>query len=160
MSSSAGHLQEAQVLMDAADRQLLGAARPCAEFEERVLLVEDDPGFLRLLELRLDQEGATTFSVSSGDDALAALETFAPTLVIADLMMPGMDGLSLCRRIRSDPRHRRLPILILTSADHSSEVGEVVGLGLIWYMRKGAEWTTVMRSLRNLAAHREDLQPV
>jgi len=72
--------------------------------------------------------------------------------------MPGIDGLELCRRIRADPAHKRLPILILTSAEHSSEIGEVVGLGLIWYMRKGAEWSTVLRSLHNLAAHGGELQ--
>jgi DNA-binding response OmpR family regulator len=148
----------------------VGEADRAVAFAERVLVVEDDPGYRRLLEIRLEQAGATSCLVAGGEEALAALETFQPTVVIADLMMPGMDGLSLCREIRADPRHRRLPILILTSADRSSSVGEVVGLGLIWYMRKGAEWPTVMRSLRNLVAHsrqpvpparpHENLQPV
>jgi DNA-binding response OmpR family regulator len=156
--------------VEAGQRQLVGEADRGVTFAERVLVVEDDPGYRRLLEIRLDQVGATSFLAADGEQALAALETFKPTVVIADLLMPGMDGLSLCRRIRGDPRHRRLPILILTSADRSSSVGEVVGLGLIWYMRKGAEWPTVIRSLRNLVAHsrqagpparpHEDLQPV
>jgi DNA-binding response OmpR family regulator len=144
--------------MEGGQRYLPGR-RQLGEFRERVLIVEDDPGFRHLLEIRLGQEGAATFSAATGDDAVQVLESFAPTLVIADLRIPGMDGLALCRHIRGDPRYRRLPILILTSADHSSEVGEVVGLGLIWYMRKGAEWSTIMRSLRNLAARSEDLQP-
>jgi DNA-binding response OmpR family regulator len=144
--------------MDGGQRSLRGVDASRVGFDERVLLVDDDPNFLRLLEIRLEQEGAVTFSAASGQEALEVLESFAPTLVIADLRMPGMDGAALCRQIRGDPRHRRLPILILTSAEHSSEVGEVVGLGLIWYMRKGAEWRTVMRSLRNLAARSEDLQ--
>ncbi len=145
--------------MDGDERSVVGEAQPAGDFHERVLVVEDDPNFRRLLEIRLEREGAVTWSAASGDEALPALEEFGPTLVIADLRMPGVDGLTLCRRIRQDPRHKRLPILILTSAEHSSEVGEVVGLGLIWYMRKGAEWPIVMRSLRNLAARREELQP-
>jgi DNA-binding response OmpR family regulator len=143
--------------MDSGERHSSGQ-QPLGELHERVLMVDDDPSYRRLLEIRLTQAGATTCSTASGEEGLEALESFSPTLVIADLRMPGMDGLELCRRIRSNPAHKRLPILILTSAEHSSEVGDVVGLGLIWYMRKGAEWATVLRSLRNLAARGEDLQ--
>jgi DNA-binding response OmpR family regulator len=138
--------------------ELPSGRRPVEELHERVLIVDDDAAYRRLLEIRLDQAGAVTQSAASGEEGLEALEAFGPTLLIADLRMPGMGGLELCRRIRAIPARKHLPILILTSAEHSSEVGDVVGLGLIWYMRKGAEWTTVLRSLRNLAARGGDLQ--
>ncbi|HKR99788.1 MAG TPA: response regulator [Candidatus Dormibacteraeota bacterium] len=135
-----------------------GGGLPSGALNARVLIVDDDPGYQRLLDIRLRQSGATTALAGTGEEGLELLESFAPQLVIADLRMPGIDGLELCRRIRADPAHKRLPILILTSAEHSSEIGEVVGLGLIWYMRKGAEWTTILRSLHNLLAHAEDLR--
>jgi CheY-like chemotaxis protein len=135
-----------------------GGGLPSADLHARVLIVDDDPGYRRLLEIRLEQSGAETASAESGEEALELLEPFAPQLVIADLRMPGIDGLELCRRIRADPAHKRLPILILTSAENSGEIGEVVGLGLIWYMRKGAEWATILRSLHNLLAHAEELR--
>jgi two-component system alkaline phosphatase synthesis response regulator PhoP len=125
--------------------------------EERILVVDDDPAYSQYLDLRLQQDGATTYVVVSGDDALGVLESFEPTMVIADVVLPGMDGLTLCRRIRSDARYRRLPVLILTSAEHSAEVGDVVGLGLIWYLRKGAEWQVILRSLRNLGEHAREV---
>jgi DNA-binding response OmpR family regulator len=125
--------------------------------EERILVVDDDPAYSQYLDLRLQQDGATTYVVVSGDDALGVLESFEPTMVIADVVLPGMDGLTLCRRIRSDSRYRRLPVLILTSAEHSAEVGDVVGLGLIWYLRKGAEWQVILRSLRNLGEHAREV---
>ena len=94
---------------------------------------------------------------ASGEEAFEVLDAFSPTVVIADIVLPGIDGLEVCRRIRADPRYRRLPILILTGADHSSDVGEVVGLGLIWYLRKGADWQLIMRTLRNLVTRAREM---
>jgi len=144
--------------MQGGQRPAGGGRAPAGELKERVLIIDDDAGYRRLLEIRLTQSGAETRSAESGEDGLEQLESFRPTLVIADLRMPGIDGLELCRRIRANPAHKRLPILILTSAEHSSEIGEVVGLGLIWYMRKGAEWPTILRSLHNLVAHAGELE--
>ena len=124
---------------------------------ERVLIVDDDPSYLRYLDLRLQLEGDQTYMAASAEDALGAVETFGPTLMITDVVLPGMNGLELVRRLRSDGRHRRLPILILTGADHSAAVGEVVGLGLVWYLRKGADWTLVRRTVHNLATRAREM---
>jgi len=138
---------------------LTGVPRPWGGFHERVLIVDGDPAYRDELASRLRSEGAETAGAASGEEALKLLGTFEPTLVIAELAMSGMDALELSRRIRAEDAFRRLPILIMTSAEHSAEIGDVVGLGLIWYMRKGAAWRTIMRSLRNLAAHNKDLLP-
>lgn len=124
---------------------------------ERILIVDDDPSFLRYLDLRLQLEGHQTYMAASAEDGLGAVESFDPTLVITDVVLPGMNGLELVRRLRADPRHRRLPIIILTGADHSAAVGDVVGLGLVWYLRKGAEWPLVLRTVRNLATRAREL---
>lgn len=124
---------------------------------EHILIVDDDPSFLRYLDLRLQLEGHQTYMAPSAEEALAAVETFEPTLVITDIVLPGMSGLELVRRLRSDGRHRKLPILIITGADHSSDVGDVVGLGLVWYLRKGCDWPLVTRTIRNLSTRAREL---
>lgn len=127
---------------------------------ERVLIVDDDPSFRAYLELRMQHEGASTYQAMSAEEALEALEAFEPTLMSVDVVLPGMSGLDLVRRVRGEGVHRRLPILILTGADHSAEVGDVVGLGLAWYLRKDAAWPLILRTMRNLATRAREATPV
>lgn len=127
---------------------------------ERILVVEDDPSYRSYLELRLRRDGHETRVVPDGTAALEALEEYRPTILITDLLMPGMDGLELSRRVRSRSDCENLPILVLSSADESSAIGEVVGLGLIWYLRKGAAWESFRRTLRNLIARSQTLPEV
>ena len=127
-------------------------------FEERVLIIEDDADYRRYLEIRLQHEGAQTWLAGSGEEALDAISDFNPTVVVTDIGLPGIDGLTVCRRLRADPLHRRLPILILSSADQSQEIGEVVGTGLIWYLRKGCDWHVTSRTLHNLVARAREVR--
>src|SRR5690606_1585153 len=79
----------------------------------RILVVDDDPGFLRLLTLRLSSEGYTVTPVESAQEALNAMATVNPDLVITDLRMDGMDGVELLAELQR--RHPGLPVLLLTA---------------------------------------------
>ncbi len=81
-----------------------------------ILLVDDDPILRSVLARRLTREGFEVRAAATGDAALAALERGWPALVIVDLMMPGMDGFELCRRIK---RLVDLPIVVLSAVDAS-----------------------------------------
>ena len=85
-------------------------------FRPAVLLVDDDPTLLSILSRRLTREGMDVFTAPSGDRALAALDRGWPALLVVDLMMPGMDGFELCRRVK---RIAYLPIIVLSSVDAS-----------------------------------------
>lgn len=91
-----------------------------------ILLVEDDPDIANLLDLHLSDEGYEVDIVSEGDEGLERALSEDYTLVILDIMLPGMDGFDICRNIRAEKRS--LPILMLTAK--TEEVDKVLGLEL------------------------------
>ena len=90
-----------------------------------ILLVEDEENIASLVALYLRNDGFTVEHVGDGVSAIAAAERLKPSLVILDVMLPGMDGLEVCRRLRA---HSKIPIIMLTARD--GEVDRVLGLEL------------------------------
>ena len=90
-----------------------------------ILLVEDEEHIASLVELYLKNDGYTVELVGDGVSALAAAERLQPSLVILDIMLPGMDGLEVCTRLRAQSK---VPIIMLTARD--GEVDRVLGLEL------------------------------
>jgi two-component system OmpR family response regulator len=90
-----------------------------------ILLVEDEQNIASLVELYLKNDGYTVEHVADGVSAIAAAERLKPSLVILDVMLPGMDGLEVCRRLRA---RSKIPIIMLTARD--GEVDRVLGLEL------------------------------
>ena len=91
--------------------------------EPMILIVEDDPEISRLVADFMRQEGFEVSCADNGKAMDAVLQRLRPDLVILDLMLPGEDGLSICRRLRAD---NPIPILMLTAK--SDEIDRVVGL--------------------------------
>jgi diguanylate cyclase (GGDEF)-like protein len=82
---------------------------------ERILIVEDEEDITRLLSLDLEAEGYEVRSVARGDDAVQMAIELRPDLVILDLMLPGVDGVEVCRRLRKDPRTSTVGVIMLTA---------------------------------------------
>jgi phosphate regulon transcriptional regulator PhoB len=91
-----------------------------------VLVVEDDTDIRELLRYNLEQESFMVEQAADGAEALRLIERRVPELLILDLMLPGMPGLELCRKLRNMPATSSLPILILTA--RGEEVDRVLGL--------------------------------
>jgi DNA-binding response OmpR family regulator len=100
------------------------AARP----PTRILVAEDDPDIGSLLEHYLKKGGFLATVVTSGRDVMPQVKRDTPDLVVLDLMLPGLDGLQLCRAIRSDPNTAAIPIIMLTAKAEESD--RIVGLEL------------------------------
>jgi DNA-binding response OmpR family regulator len=94
----------------------------------RILIVEDDPDIAELVGRYLDKAGFTAERAASGRDALAMIAAKPPDLVVLDLMLPQVDGLEVCRVLRSDAKTAAIPIIMLTARAEESE--RIVGLEL------------------------------
>lgn len=94
----------------------------------RIAIVEDEQDIAEVLEYNLKREGFETYTVSRGDTALETLRSKPPDLLLLDLMLPGLDGLELCRVLKRDPSTAELPIIMLTAK--GDEVDRIVGLEL------------------------------
>ncbi len=81
----------------------------------RVLIVEDDPDIAHLVAHYLGRAGFASEIMASGRDALASILNDPPALVVLDLMLPQMDGLEICRAVRTHPATAALPLIILTA---------------------------------------------
>lgn len=103
---------------------------------KRILVVDDEFDIVELVSYNLRKEGFTVEASHDGEKALAMIRSNPYDLVILDLMLPGIQGLDLCRLLKSDPGMAKLPILMLTAK--SEEVDKVVGLemGADDYMTK------------------------
>lgn len=82
---------------------------------EKILLIDDDPGILRMLGLTLQRAGYRVKGVENGAEALAKANTFNPDLIILDWMMPDVDGIEVCQRLRNNSHTARTPILMLSA---------------------------------------------
>jgi len=94
----------------------------------RILIVEDDPDIAQLVGHYLAKAGYTTERIASGRDAIASIAAKPPDLLILDLMLPQVDGLEVCRAVRSDKHTAAVPIIMLTARGEESE--RIVGLEL------------------------------
>ena len=93
-----------------------------------VLVVEDEPDIRNLIVHHLTRDGFRCRTAATGTEALARVRSAPPDLVVLDLMLPEMDGLEVCRRLRGDPATAALPLIMLTAK--ADEVDRIVGLEL------------------------------
>ncbi|MFB3819698.1 MAG: PleD family two-component system response regulator [Candidatus Methylomirabilales bacterium] len=81
----------------------------------RILVVDDEPANRELLEAILTQDGYTVVLAEDAAGAIAAVRTSRPDLILLDLMMPGIDGLELCRALKRAPRSAGIPVIVVTA---------------------------------------------
>ncbi len=117
---------------------------------KNILIVEDEPALVEILTHNLKTAGYEVMSATDGEEGLAKAQLHLPDLVLLDLMLPGLDGLAICRELRSDPRTREVPILMLTAK--GEEVDEVVGfqMGADDYVHKPFKMNALLQRVKSL----------
>lgn len=103
---------------------------------ETVLVVDDEEDILELVKYNLEKEGYTVVCVATGEDALAATRMKAPDVLVLDLMLPGVDGLEVCRRLKGDLTTRQIPIIMLTAKGSEADIVTGLELGAADYVTK------------------------
>ena len=94
----------------------------------KVVIIEDEPDIIEVMSYNLTREGFLVSASRNGVDGLSLVRNQSPALVLLDLMLPGIDGLSICQQLKSDPITRNISIIIVSAKGEESDV--VIGLGL------------------------------
>ena len=95
---------------------------------EKILIVEDDPDIAEMISYNLGKEGYSIVLTDNGEDAVARAQKEHPAIIILDIMLPGMDGMEVCRTLKQADETRHMPIIMLSA--RSQETDKVVGLEL------------------------------
>ncbi len=104
--------------------------------KKRVLVVDDEKEILEIVQYNLEKNGYDALCVASGEQALAAAKKWSPDIVVLDLMLPGIDGLDVCRKLKSDEETRNIPIVMLTAKGEDADIVAGLELGADDYVVK------------------------
>ena len=104
--------------------------------KKKVLIVDDELNIVTALEFLLQKSGYEVMAAQNGDEALKRVESFAPDLVLLDVMMPHISGYEVCRRMRERPDWKHIKIIMLSAKGREAEVSKGVSLGADLYVTK------------------------
>lgn len=103
---------------------------------EKILIVDDDIDSLKLIGLMLQRQGYEILAANGGAQALTKASAERPNLIILDVMMPDMDGIELCRRIRAHPHTGPVPVIFLSARNDAETVERGLAAGANAYLTK------------------------
>lgn len=116
----------------------------------KILIVEDDPKILLSLEFLIEQAGYTFEVARTGEEALRKIGEFGPDLIVLDVMLPGISGFEISRRVRQDPEGQKVKILMLTARAAEAERRKGLGLGADRYITKPFSTRDLMKEIAEL----------
>ncbi|NNE69853.1 MAG: response regulator [Rhodothermales bacterium] len=114
----------------------------------RILVVDDEDDIVELLEYNLEAEGFEVLRAMDGAEAIAVAGAETPDLIILDVMMPRMDGLEACRRLRERPKLRGIPIIMLTARGEESDHVSGLDVGADIYLTKPISIPVLMSQVK------------
>jgi putative two-component system response regulator len=118
--------------------------------KQLILVVDDQPQNIELLEAYLAPQGYEVVSAASGEEALQKLAQNPVDLILLDVMMPGMDGFEVTRRIRKDPLHRLLPIILVTALRETEDRVKGIEAGCDDFLSKPVDKVELLARVRSL----------
>jgi len=126
---------------------------------ESILLVDDQPANLQLLSRTLESLGGKLLFAKNGESALAIAQKARPDLILLDIMMPGIDGFEVCRRLKADSGTRNIPVIFLSALDDTGDKVRGLQLGAVDYVAKPFQPEEVIARVNtHLTIHRLSTQ--
>lgn len=116
----------------------------------KVLVVEDDPAARRLISFALEQDGYEVLTASNGLEGLTKAQTERPEILVLDVMLPGLDGFEVCRRLRADTETSSVLILMLSAKAQESDKTTGLKMGADDYLAKPADPLEVAARVKTL----------
>ena len=116
----------------------------------RILIVDNSPSSIKMLAAKLSSEYYEVLTAEDGAAALAAVDRDAPDIVLLDVMMPGMDGFEVCRRIKENPLNTHIPVVMITALGSNEDRVKGLDAGADDFLTKPIEDTTLFARIRSL----------
>lgn len=120
-----------------------------SEQQHQILIVDDNPTNIDLLRRFLDDEKYKIAAVTSGEVALKLVEKNPPDLILLDIMMPGIDGYEVCRRLKAHPEYKDIPVIFVTAKTAAEDIKLGFQLGAADYINKPAQQEVVLSRVDN-----------
>jgi len=117
---------------------------------KRVLIADDEANIVASLEFLMERAGFEVKVAATGDQALALAVSFAPDLVLLDVMMPGKSGYDVCQRLKSDPASRAIKVIMLSAKGREVEMAKGIELGADAYVTKPFSTRDLVAKVREL----------
>ena len=128
---------------------------PQSNFSRTVVVADDDPAWRLLVRLILEPQGYRLVEASDGLDALRAVQTCTPQVLVIDLTMPRMGGLEVCRRLCASGAHPLPGIIVMTATDDFAALPELAALGADQMLTKPFDPGRLLRAVERLAASQQ-----
>ena len=126
---------------------------------KNILVVEDEEDILELIKFNLRQEGYNVAAATSGEDAVKDIARTLPDLVLLDLMLPGLDGLEVCRALKKDGKTAGIPIVMVTAKGKDSDVVAGLELGADDYLAKPFSMKVLIARVRAALRRKRESAP-